>query len=364
MKNSALWLETPLYVAVMTMEDKLHVGPVVAVNVAWVCPCATVTLAGTCAFAVLLEESATTTPPAGEALVRVTVPMEEVPQFNCDGDITSDESAGGPLPLTVNCAPAEDLAQGALAVIVTKSCALIALVEIVTEALCAPFGTVTGPVQAGVPAHPGKVAIWVPEMAPSLTRIDTTELASLASTTRLRVTVAVSVLPPVTVFGDRTSDWIPSGGGVTVMLLLIGDPAPLLAVTVAARLEVALLVAVSVPRVLFEVHAASIEKLPSVVNALEGLVVTEILAPPNGAAPESVPCVNAFAPPAIEVIGAPFASVTLNEASDGTAIDPPGCSVKGVVSEIRLRFLPLDASVNEMSVQIGACEVDVTTLVG
>ena len=94
LKKIAAWLETPLYVAVMTTADPLHVGPVVAVNVPWVCPCATVTLAGTCASVVLLE-SATTMPPAGATLVRVTVPVDETPQFSCDGDITSDWSAEG-----------------------------------------------------------------------------------------------------------------------------------------------------------------------------------------------------------------------------------------------------------------------------
>lgn len=182
-------------------------------------------------------------------------------------------------------------------------------------------------------------------MLPSLTLSDTAAMGSPALTARLRPTVAIDEPPPVTLVGFNVTDWIASGGGVTVMFLLIGDPAPLLAVAVAAMLEVAVLVAVSVPQVLFDVHAASIEKLPSVVNAPEGLVVTEILVPPNGAGPESVPCVNAFPPPAIVEMSAPDASVMLNEASGGTTTDPPGWSVKGVVSETRFRFLPLDASV-------------------
>ena len=159
---------------------------------------------------------------------------------------------------------------------------------------------------------------------PSLTRIDTTAVGSLPLTARFSPTVAIDVPPPVTLVGFNVTDWIASGGGVTVMFLLIGDPAPLLAVTVAAMLEVAVLVAVNIPQLLFEVQAASTVKLPSVVNAPAGLVVTVTLAPPNGAGPESDACVNALAPPEIVVIGAPNASVTLNEASGGTTTDPPG----------------------------------------
>ena len=138
----------------------LHVGPVVPLKLAWVCPAATVTLAGTCALLVLLEESATTAPPAGAASVSVTVPTVEKPQVPLEGAMTSDDSAGPVEPpgLMVMFALAELLLQGALAATVTKSCEATGLVEIVKDALCAPWGTARGPVQAGVPAHPGKVA--------------------------------------------------------------------------------------------------------------------------------------------------------------------------------------------------------------
>jgi hypothetical protein len=52
---------------------------VVAMKVAVVALAATVTLAGTCAAAVLLLESVTTAPPAGAGPFNVTVPVEEVP---------------------------------------------------------------------------------------------------------------------------------------------------------------------------------------------------------------------------------------------------------------------------------------------
>ena len=54
-------------------------GLVVTVNVAVVAPAATVTLAETCAAAVLLLDSVTTAPPVGAGPFNVTVPVVEVP---------------------------------------------------------------------------------------------------------------------------------------------------------------------------------------------------------------------------------------------------------------------------------------------
>jgi len=146
--------------------------------------------------------------------VSVTVPVEEKPQVPLEGDMTSEESAVVVVPpgLIVNCALAEELLQAALAETVTDCCALTALVEIVTDALLAPAGTVRGPEHAGAPVHPANVATWALDGMPSLTLSDTVELASAA---RLRITVAVSGPPPVTVAGVRVRDWILSGGGVT-----------------------------------------------------------------------------------------------------------------------------------------------------
>jgi hypothetical protein len=66
---------TPVIVADMVPAT----GLVVAVNVAVFAFATTVTLAGTCAAAVLLLDRVTTAPPAGAALVSVTVAVDVVP---------------------------------------------------------------------------------------------------------------------------------------------------------------------------------------------------------------------------------------------------------------------------------------------
>jgi len=63
----------------MVTEVFAATGVVVTANVTEVAPAATVTLAGTCAAAVLLLDSVTIAPPVGAAWVNVTVPVDEVP---------------------------------------------------------------------------------------------------------------------------------------------------------------------------------------------------------------------------------------------------------------------------------------------
>ena len=66
---------------------------VLTLNDALVAPAATVTLAGTLAAVVLLLESETCAPPAGAALLNVTVPVEEFPPVTLAGFSESEERA-------------------------------------------------------------------------------------------------------------------------------------------------------------------------------------------------------------------------------------------------------------------------------
>ena len=63
----------------MLTDVLLPTGVVVTVKVAVVALAGTVTLAGTCAAAVLLLDNVATAPPVGAALLKRTVPVEEVP---------------------------------------------------------------------------------------------------------------------------------------------------------------------------------------------------------------------------------------------------------------------------------------------
>ena len=74
-------------------------GLVVTVKVAVVAFAGTVTLAGTCAAAVLLLDRVTTAPPAGAGPFNVTVPVEDVPPITEEGLRVMDPSVAA---VTVN----------------------------------------------------------------------------------------------------------------------------------------------------------------------------------------------------------------------------------------------------------------------
>ena len=81
-------------------------GLVVTVKVAVVALAATVTLAGTCAAAVLLLDRVTTAPPAGAGPFNFTVPVEGVPPITEAGlKVTELTAAAVTVKLAVLVAP-------------------------------------------------------------------------------------------------------------------------------------------------------------------------------------------------------------------------------------------------------------------
>ena len=78
--------------ALMVVVVEAVTADVVVVNVAVELPALTVTVAGTTAL-VLLLDNATTTPPVGAVPVKVTVPVEEVPPVTLAGLSDTPESA-------------------------------------------------------------------------------------------------------------------------------------------------------------------------------------------------------------------------------------------------------------------------------
>lgn len=77
-------------IVAVPLADKI---PVVMVNVAVLPPAATVTLAGTVAYALLLD-SPTTAPAVGAGPFRVAVPMVELPPLTVDGLMVRELSEG------------------------------------------------------------------------------------------------------------------------------------------------------------------------------------------------------------------------------------------------------------------------------
>ena len=165
---------------------------VVRVKFALVAPAAMVTLAGTVAALVLALERATTAPPLGAALVRVTVPCEVLPPVTLVGlSVREDKLAGGGGGGTGVTASA------AVRVTPPKAAEMVTLLVIGTEtvlmakvALVAPAATVT---LAGVEATLGAL-------------LDSVTTAPPLGAALLRVTVPCEELPPTTLAGLSESD--------------------------------------------------------------------------------------------------------------------------------------------------------------
>jgi hypothetical protein len=158
---------------------------VVTVNVAVVAPAATVTLPGT-AVAAESSASVTTAPPAGAALVSVTVPVDELPPVTVVGLNASEESDAGGVTVSV----VVRFTPLYVAVSVTLVLAATAVVLTLKFALVAPAATVT---LAGTLATPALLLVSVTTAPP---------LGAPA----VNVTVPVAEAGPTTLVGVTASD--------------------------------------------------------------------------------------------------------------------------------------------------------------
>jgi len=176
-----------LYTADTVTEVALATGAVVTVKLAVVAPDATVTLAGTWA-ALLLSDSATTTPVAGAGPFSRTVPVDELPPTTDVGDKLRPERDGG---------------------LIVKAAVFVPLyvADIVTEVLLATAVVVTVNVAVVVPAPTVTLAGTCAE--PLLE--DRATAAQPAGAGPFRVTVAVELLPPTKLLGLRLKDLAEGG---------------------------------------------------------------------------------------------------------------------------------------------------------
>ena len=254
-------------------------------NVALVAPAATVTLAGTVA-AVLLLESVTASPPAGAALVSVTVPCEAVPPVTLVGftDTAESEAGGDTVNTALRVAPPN------VPLTVADVEALTGVVLTVNVAVVAPAATVT---------LAGTVAAAV-----LLLESDTT--APPLGAAALKVTVPVEEAPPTTLVGlTVTAESADAAGGVTVSVALRFTPA--YAAVMVTGVELATVVVV-IPKAALAAPPATVTVAGTPAALL--LLDRAMTAPPDGAGPLSVTVPCDCAPPAtLEGLTASDASV-------------------------------------------------------
>lgn len=161
-------------------------GLVEIAKVAVVAPAATVTFAGTCAAALLLE-SVTTAPPEGAPPVSVTVPVEPFPPITLAGFSDTDESVTVAAGVTVRVA---DWVVPYVAEIVEVVVVETAVVVTLKVALVSPAATVT------------LTGTW----AAVVLLLDRVTTAPPVGAGPLRVTVPVDPLPPTTLTGFNVTE--------------------------------------------------------------------------------------------------------------------------------------------------------------
>ena len=171
----------PFTVAVIVAVTAALTAAVVTVNVADVCPAATVTVAGTIADE-LLDASATNKPPVGAGLLSVTVPVDDVPPATVVGFNTTDATSGD---VTVSDALA--VVEKAAAVIVVVASVPTGFVVTVNVAVVCPAAIVTVVGTGAAPLFEDVRLTTVPPVGAAASR----------------VTVPVLGVPPVTDAGFR-----------------------------------------------------------------------------------------------------------------------------------------------------------------
>lgn len=175
-------------------EDGPGGADVVMEKVAFVDPAATVTLAGTVATAVMLEERLTTIPPLGAASLRLTVPVEELPPGTDLGfSDTDDKVTGGMTVSEAVCVPPAYEAES------------VPGVEEVTTVV------VTAKAAVGDPA--GTVTLDGTAMTAVLL-LDSDTTTPPGGAAPLSVTIPVGEFPPMTLETFRVSE--ESEAGLTV----------------------------------------------------------------------------------------------------------------------------------------------------
>jgi hypothetical protein len=184
------------------------VGIVVTVNVTEVAPDGTVTDVGTVATAVLLEASVIVVPAEPAGLVRVTVPVTEVPPVTADGETVTLERALGLIVRFADCVVGPSVPL--MAAVVTEATAVVVIVNV---AVLEPAATVT---------VAGTVALVVLEAMPTIRP----PLGALAPS----VNVAVAEAPPDTDVGLMLNPV--SGGSTTNEPALVLAPYGLVTVIV------------------------------------------------------------------------------------------------------------------------------------
>ena len=253
---------TPPALAVIVTGVDAVTALVAIAKVALVAPCATDTLAGGVAAALLLDRE-TAKPPAGAGDVSVTVPCDEAPPVTVAGFTATVESDAAAAGVTVRSAVRETPLAEAVMVVVR---------------VVGPARVETGKVPLDSPPWTIIVAGTV---AAAVFELDNETTSPPAGADPERKTVPVTGFPPSTVAGETLTDAGPmgGGGGVTVSVALRVAPpnAPVIVADVDAVTDVVL-----TANAALEAPAGTVT-LPGTVATLE-LLDRVTTAPPAGAA--------------------------------------------------------------------------------